>query len=208
MIEINIIKSRLEKFRKKRLVFNLFLIYFAGLIFLGGFFLVVFLSNRSVINNTKKEIDRIKNQIYAEKEKFEYIKEKEKVSEFLLKSINLFINEKEKRIEWAPVLAFIGEKIPNGIWIDRLGTGEDKYTDKEGKNTTISISGYVLKGVVNERETVDRLVRNLNSGSIFSNVLLKEIKIAEVEDEEVLFFNIECLLQKKKEIKNVAEASN
>ncbi|MCX8082231.1 MAG: hypothetical protein N3D17_02365 [bacterium] len=212
MIEINIIRTRLERFKNRHMVFNLFLIYFAGLFFLLGFLLIVFLSNRSIISKTSNEIENIQQKIISDKEKFDFIKQKDVESQEMLKSINFFINEKEKRIEWAPILNFVGENVPSGIWLERFYSKEvdnrpQSTGDRGEKSTVILISGYVFREIMNERESIDKFVKNLTAFNGFKDVYLKEVKKIIVENTEVISFLIECEIKGKKG-KNAIETSN
>jgi len=210
MIELNIIKGRLESFRKKRIIFSVFLIYFAGLIFLMGVLSLNILFNRIFIKKTINEIEAIKQKLSADNEKITYIKENEKEMQGLLKGMNFFIEESEKRIQWAPILTFVGERIPAGMWLERFVSKEESsQTEKKGEKKIV-ISGYILPGVVNEREVIDRMVRSLSSGDIFSDVSLKDVKkVVETENKiELLAFEIECRIKQKRGAGNVAKASN
>lgn len=204
MIEINIIRTRLEKFRKKRMVFNIFLIYLAGLLFLLFILSMNFLANKAYISRIKRDIKSIEDKIAAEQEKFNYVKEQEKKTQILLKNMNFFTKVTEERILWAPILAFTGEKVPAGIWLDRF-TVKDAQKQKE---IVLIISGYVLPGMVNERDAIDRFVRSMDNGNIFKEVSLKEVKKTEHDDIEVLAFQIECGLKQNRDKDDTGKKSN
>ncbi|MCM8776703.1 MAG: PilN domain-containing protein [Candidatus Omnitrophica bacterium] len=206
MIEINIIKTRLEKFRRKRMAFNFFSIYFAGLLFLLFIFSMNFLANKAYISKIKREIKTIEDKIAAEQEKFNYIKEYENQTKILLKKMNFFTTALKERILWAPVLAFTGEKVPPGIWLDRFAV-KDKLDKDKGMNTVL-ISGYVLPGMVNEREAIDRFVRSMSTGTIFGEVSLKEVKKIIQNDKEVIAFHMECILKQKRGTDNASDVSD
>jgi len=210
MIELNIIKGRLESFRKKRIIFSVFLIYFAGLIFLMGVLSLNILFNRTFIKKTLNEIEAIKQKLSADSEKIAYIKENEKEMQTLLKGMDFFIEESDKRIQWAPILTFVGERIPAGVWLERFVSKEDTSQAEKKGEKAILISGYILPGIVNEREVIDRMVRTLSSGDIFSTVSLKDVKkVVETENNiELLTFQIECRLKQKRGAGNVAKESN
>lgn len=195
MIEINIIKTQLEKFRRRRMVFNLFLIYLAGLIFLLFIFSMGIMVNKASIARIKKDIQLIENKIAAEQEKFIYIKEREKKAQQLLKNMDIFTEEVRKRVLWSPVLIFTGERVPTGIYLDGFTV---KDTPDKNKELIVIISGYILPGITNERETIDRFIRNMSDGYIFSNIFLRDVQ-KEVRDRtEVLAFHIECRLKQKR----------
>ncbi|HOL21311.1 MAG TPA: PilN domain-containing protein [bacterium] len=207
MIELNIIKGRLEKFRKKKMVFNVFVIYLAGLLFLLLILSMNLLANKASILRIKKEIKTIEDKIAAEQEKFNYIKEREKKTQELLKSINFFTEVARERVLWSPVLAFTGEKVPPGIWLDRFTVKDTSDKQKKGV-ITVLISGYVLPGMVNEREAIDRFVRSLSDGNIFTDVFLKEVRKTTQDEIEVLAFQMECVLKQKRGADNVSEVSD
>ena len=207
MIELNIIKGRLEKFRKKKMVFNVFVIYLAGLLFLLLILSMNLLANKASILRIKKEIKTIEDKIAAEQEKFNYIKEREKKTQELLKSINFFTEVARERVLWSPVLAFTGEKVPTGIWLDRFTVKDTSDKQKKGV-ITVLISGYVLPGMVNEREAIDRFVRSLSDGNIFTDVFLKEVRKTTQDEIEVLAFQMECILKQKRGADNVSEVSD
>ncbi|MCM8820847.1 MAG: hypothetical protein NC932_02725 [Candidatus Omnitrophica bacterium] len=74
--------------------------------------------------------------------------------------------------------------------------------------TTILISGYVLPGMVNEREAIDRFVRSMSDGNTFIDVSLKEVKKMIQNDKEVLAFHIECILKQKRGTDNAGDVSD
>jgi hypothetical protein len=196
MIELNVLKTRLEKFRKQRVVLNLFVIYFAGLFFLLVFFAITFAGNRTQIKRIRSDIKRIENSIAAEKEKVDYIKDREKESKKLIGGLELFSSESENRVVWSPILAFTGQNVPSGIWLERFSVKESSSREKDKKETkAIVINGYVFPEIVNEREAIDRFVRNLSRSVLFSGVYLKEVK-KEVKDKmTVRAFSVECELK-------------
>ncbi len=196
MIELNILKTRLEKFRRRRVVLNLFVIYFTVLAFLLAVLAMDFIVNKLAIKKISDDIKAIECKIADEKEKVGYIRSKEKESERLLKNLEIFSSEAEKRIVWTPILYFTGQNVPQGIWLERFSV-KDTATQPEGKKgqTMIIISGYVFPEIVNEREAIDRFVRNMSRGEIFSGVYLKEIRKVTKGVTEVRAFNMECELK-------------
>jgi Tfp pilus assembly protein PilN len=196
MIELNILKTRLEKFRRQRVVLNLFIIYFTVLVFFLGLLAMNFIVNKLTIKRIRNDIKTLECKITDEKEKVGYIKNKEQESEHLLKNLEIFSSEVEKRIIWAPILHFTGQNVPSGIWLERFSVKNPATQKKSEKDkAVITISGYVFPEIVNEREAIDRFVRNMSRGDIFREVYLKEVKKEMKGVTEVRAFNIECGLQ-------------
>lgn len=196
MIELNVLKTRLEKFRKQRVVLNLFVIYFAGLAFLFIILSMNFIANKMYIKRIKKDIKTIENKIAEEKEKVDYIKDREKESEKLLNNLKLFSSESKKRILWTPILAFTGQNVPSGIWLEKFSVKESSSREQDKKEgAAIVITGYVFPEIANEREAIDRFVRNMSSGNLFDGVYLKEVRKEMKDLTEVQAFNIECELK-------------
>lgn len=197
MIELNILKLRLEEYKKQRMMVNLFILYFAGLVFILMVLSMGFIVNKIQMKNLQKNIKKIEANITLEKEKVEYVKEKEQESIMLLKNIEFFSSEYKKRISWAPILSFSGETVPSGIWLERFSSKEkvSQVEDKTQKQHIITIDGYVLPGVANEREAIDRFVRNMSKGILFKRVSLKEVKKEMKRSVDVNAFNIECELK-------------
>jgi len=122
-----------------------------------------------------------------------YIKTREKESERLLKGMELFSSEIEKRVLWSHILYFVGQNVPSGIWLERLAMKEiSKDKSDKKKEKIIAVDGYVLPEVINERKAIDRFVRDMSRGNMFSGVYLKEVK-KEVRDHlDVQVFKVEC----------------
>jgi len=209
MIELNILRTRLDRFRKQQIVLNLFIIYFAGLAFLLLLLAMTFLGNKLYISRIENDIRTIEEKIAAEQKTVEYIKIREKESERLLKRMSVFAEEYEKRILWAPLLAFTGQNVPAGIWLEDFSVKPASSAPKEKKDTvTVTITGYLLPGMVNERVVIDRFVRDLSRGNVFAGVYLKEVRKKEREGMETVVFDIECELKNKRGVSDVAEASD
>lgn len=192
MIELNILKERLEKFRKKRVVFNLFIIYFGGLVFIVLALSLNFMGNKIQVLRIKQDIEKIERRMETEKEVISSIGRKGKETENLLKNLSFFTSEFKKRVIWTEKLAFIGKNIPLGIWLSKLVTAPPKDKKASGK---LTLSGYLLPEAVNERETVDRFVRILNDSGLFKAVSLKEVRRDTRERREVVSFEISCELK-------------
>ncbi|MBN1445317.1 MAG: PilN domain-containing protein [Candidatus Omnitrophica bacterium] len=204
MIELNIIKARLAKFRKQRVVVNLFIIYFAGLAFLLMILAMNFLRNELNIRHMRREIKTIEEKISGESEKVEYIKAREKESVRLLKKMDFFAEESRGKIFWAPILAFTARNVPAGIWLEKFSSP----ADEKKETVAITIKGYVFPDIADERAAIDRFVRNLGSGSMFGAVYLKEVIKVERERRQVVSFEIECELKQKRSVKKIAGASD
>jgi Tfp pilus assembly protein PilN len=204
MIELNIIKARLAKFKRRRMIFNLFVIYFAGLVFLLMILAMNFLRNELNIRQMNREKKAIEEKISGEIQKVEYIREREDESVRLLKKMEFFAEEAGEKIFWAPILSFTARNVPAGIWLEKFSSPAD---DKK-EAVVITIRGYVLPDITDERAAIDRFVRNLGSGGMFGAVYLKEVVKVEREKRQVVSFEIECELKQKRSVKKIAGTSD
>ena len=105
-----------------------------------------------------------------------------------------FISEKEMRVLWTNNIGFIGRNVPYGIWLSRLS-----YTMPSSAKALriISIEGYMSPDMANERETIDRFVRNLTRGGYFENVKLQKVTKTGSEEDQIVTFNLKCEMLKK-----------
>ncbi len=204
MIELNILETRLEKFKKQRVVFNLFIIYFAGLAFLLLLLAMNFLRNEMNIRQIRQDIKTIESKISGESEKVEYIKAREEESGRLLKKMEFFAAESQNNILWAPIIAFTARNVPSGMWLEKF-----TVPDEDKKETVmITIKGYILPDAVDERATIDRFVRSLGNGNLFEAVYLREVRRDKKDKTEVTSFEIECELKQKRSVKKIAGTSD
>ncbi|HNS32875.1 MAG TPA: PilN domain-containing protein [bacterium] len=194
MIELNLLKERLARFKRKRVIINLFIIYFGGIAFILIALLMNFMGNKMQVKRIMHDIKKIEEKMENEKDIIESIEKKGKDTEELLKSIAFFMSESEKRVLWTGRLNFIGSSVPYGIWLNRLASDSP---DEDSKERTITIEGHLLPFMTNERESIDRFVRTLGSGSIFETVSLQEISRVVKGEKEIVSFTIVCGIDKK-----------
>jgi len=194
MIELNILKDRLEKFRRKRVIFNLFIIYSGGLVFILLALSMNFVGNKMQVVKIKESIRKIERNMEKEKDRISYIGEKSEETESLLKSLSFFASESKKRILWTDKIAFIGERVPYGIWLSSLYSNTPGKDEKEPR--TITVEGYILPDMVNERAAVDEFVRNLSNANMFETVSLKEVSKNSKLRDDIISFEILCELKK------------
>jgi len=84
----------------------------------------------------------------------------------------------------------------HGIWIDKL-TGEIKYTKKNKKEKIITIYGYVLPQIINERKGIDKFIKNLEKYRSFKKTFLSEVKKEKKDNIEVIYFKIKTVINEK-----------
>jgi Tfp pilus assembly protein PilN len=194
MIELNILKERLEKYKNRRVITNLFIIYLGGLLFILMVLGMTFLGNKIQIRKVLSDIRKIEDKMNKEKEVISEIKTKGEATDKLLEVMAFFISEKEKRVLWTNNIGFIGRNVPYGIWLSRLS-----YTMPSSAKALriISIEGYMLPDMANERETIDRFVRNLSRGNYFENVKLQKVTKTGSEEDQIVSFYLKCEMLKK-----------
>lgn len=196
MIELNLIKTRLEKFKRQRVVLNLFIIYFAGLVFIFMIMGMHFIGNRVEIRQLHRNIKEISAKIAAEEEKVNYIQKKDIETRKLLKNLGMYSSEYKKRVLWSPILSFVGERVPSKICLESFSLTKSSSEEKGSKKKRIIlITGYVLPETTNERETIDRFIRNMSSARFFEKVCLKEVRKEMKDTQKIMSFNIECELK-------------
>ncbi|MGI6595862.1 MAG: hypothetical protein ACOX1Z_04130 [Candidatus Ratteibacteria bacterium] len=65
MIELNILKLRLEEYKKQRMMVNLFILYFAGLVFILMVLSMGFIVNKIQMKNLQKNIKKNRGKYYS-----------------------------------------------------------------------------------------------------------------------------------------------
>ena len=194
MIELNILKERLEKYKNRRVITNLFIIYLGGLLFILMVLGMTFLGNKIQIRKVLSDIRKIEDKMNKEKEVISEIKTKGEETDKLLEVMAFFISEKEKRVVWTNNIGFIGRNVPHGLWLSRLSYIMPSST-KALK--ILNIEGYMLPDMSNERETIDRFVRNLSRGNYFEYVKLQIVTKTGSEEDQIVSFYLKCEMLKK-----------
>lgn len=198
MIEINILKKRWEKYRKKFLIVKIVIYYFAGLILIFFLCSVIFFSNKFIINGIKKEIKTLENKIAAEKNLIENIKEINAKLQTLCKKCSLYEDEYKNRLLWSKNLAVISESVPSGMWISKLSY-QRAFSESE-KNITIIVEGFISPYYIKPEKGCLIFINNLkaNGKNLFDKVLLSEITKGLKEDNEVYYFKFEIKVKNER----------
>ncbi len=194
MIELNIIRESLAKFKRKRVIINLFIIYFGGLAFILLALSMNYFGNRIEVSRISHDIGIIKKKMEKESAVISLMKKKSRDTEDLLDRMSFFISQAENRILWTNKIGFISRSLPSGVWLSRISSSRP-MTDNDPRQ--LEIEGYILHGTANERLLIDRFIRNLGSGGYFEKVKLAEISRNPKEKREAVFFKVSCDIFKK-----------
>ncbi len=192
MIEINILKDRLFRYKQKRVVLNLFLIYVGGLLLILFILSISFWGNIQQIGSIQESIQNIERQKESHKAIIHLIETKGQQTESLLERLAFFMSEYEKRVLWTELLGFISNSLPNGLWLEQLAL---KPSQDAKSPRVITITGYTLADGVDERASIEMLVRNLSRGKPFETVSLNSVHRETKEQQEVVSFEITCELK-------------
>lgn len=194
MIELNILKPRLEEYRKRRILLNAFVLYFSIMAFLFAILAMHFIVNRRHVNRIKSEIKAIESSIAEQKERVEYIAMREAQIQRSLKELAVFSSESEKRVLLAPVLSFTAGNVPSGIWLERFSANAPASAGSDSK-ASLEIQGYVFSSAVNDRQAIDRFVRSMSRGDMFKSVALNYVRRETYGESEVTAFSVNCIFE-------------
>ncbi|HOK56735.1 MAG TPA: hypothetical protein PKV21_09290 [bacterium] len=199
MIEINLLKRRLEKYRKKILLIRFIIFYLTGLVTIFLICGIFYLSNKIIIERIKNEIKNLDKEIMAEKVIFENLKTNDKKLQILCQKCSFYEDEYKDRILWSDIFWIISDSLPSGIWIKKLSYKKG-YTQK-GKNFNIFIEGYISPYYIQPEKGCSYFAKNLmeKGKSIFEKISLLEIRKEKKEDNEIYYFKFELNLKEKNE---------
>ncbi|HRR96992.1 MAG TPA: hypothetical protein P5150_09730 [Candidatus Ratteibacteria bacterium] len=193
MIEINILRKRLERFHRRRVLTKIIIFYFGGLflilLILGG----VYLSNKLIILQDKENMDKLRADIRKDEELVEMVKKFHDECDVLCKNMSLYKDEINSRVVWYDKLSLISNCLPPGMYLNRISF---KESGSQEKKKVIIIDGYVSPIVENPRKTLSSFVQNIkrDGGSLIDKITLTQINNVKTE-EEVVYFVFECSLK-------------
>ncbi|HOV22206.1 MAG TPA: hypothetical protein PLW95_05955 [bacterium] len=193
MIEINILRKRLERFHRRRVLTKIIIFYFGGLflilLILGG----VYLSNKLIILQDKENMDKLRADIRKDELLVEMVKKFHDECNVLCKNISFYKDEINTRVVWYDKLSLISNCLPPGMYLNRISF---KESGSQEKKKVIIIDGYVSPIVENPRKSLSYFVQNLkrDGGSFIDKITLTQINNVKTE-EEVVYFVFECSLK-------------
>lgn len=196
MIEVNILKGRWEKYKKRILMMRIFIFY------LVGFFLIVLIlstisfSNKLTIDRIKKEIKNLEDKIKTEKIFFENLKKSNEKLQVLCKKCSFYEDEYKNRLLWSKNLAIISESLPKGMWLNKLSY--KKEFKESGKEIVILLEGFISPYYIKPEKGCLIFAKNLKEkgNEIFEKITLVEITKWQKEDSEVYHFKFEIKIKK------------
>lgn len=195
MIEINILKKKTEKYKKKILIMRVLFLYFTGLILILFICGLLSFTNKVIIGQIKRDIDKLKEKIESEKVMMENLKENYAKLEIICKKCAFYEEEFKERILWSNILQVIADALPAGMWINKISYKKD--TTQKEKNTSIMIDGFIVPNIVQPSKGFSVFNENLKlkGFQIFNQIVLTEIKKEEIENNKVYNFKIEIKLK-------------
>ncbi|MCM8804798.1 MAG: PilN domain-containing protein [Candidatus Omnitrophica bacterium] len=196
MIEVNILKARWEKYKRRILILRIFVFYFAGLLLIVLICSTIFFSNKLIIERIKKEIKDFENKAKTERVLFENLKESNEKLQILCEKCSFYEDEYKNRVTWSRNLAIISESLPDGMWLIKLSYKKE-FTE-EGKEIIILLEGFISPFYIKPEKGCLIFARNLKEkgNNIFEKVSLIEITKGQKEDNEVYYFKFEIKAKK------------
>lgn len=196
MIEVNILKVRLEKYKRKILILRILIFYLAGLILIILICSAVFFSNKLIVDGIKKEIKNLENKAKAERIFFENLKKSDEKLQILCKKCSFYEDEYKNRVIWSRNLAIISESLPDGMWLSRLSYKKE-FTEN-GKKIIILLDGFISPFYIKPEKGCLIFARNLKEkgSNIFEKISLIEITKGQKDDNEVYYFKFEINVKK------------
>lgn len=203
MIEINILRERLEKFRGRLVFSRVIMGYLFGLLFVFSGVFGKLAANRIQINSIQRNIARVRASISQEQSVVNQIQTYQARMENLLKKLALCETELADRPVWTEKVRLIGESLPPGMWLTRItvsqGSQWKSATEQKG-NTFFLIDGFVSQAGTREREALASFLTRLSDQAKkeFDTVILREVSRVETKEGMQIAFKVECLVQGKK----------
>ncbi|MCM8758656.1 MAG: hypothetical protein NC906_02645 [Candidatus Omnitrophica bacterium] len=196
MIEINLLKTRQEKFYQKVLLIRILFIYVIGFIFLLIVLGISFLSNRIAIKSVMGAIEKYNQRIKEYQSVIKTLENYKSEIDTLARLLFLGQEEYKKRILWGKRFSIIVSSVPEGIAINKMLLSENTIGEKTQK--VLIIEGSVMPGIENVSGVLTQFINGIknNSSSEFSSVTLAEIKKSDKSaGTQGTLFKIECELK-------------
>ncbi|MGB9677871.1 MAG: PilN domain-containing protein [Candidatus Ratteibacteria bacterium] len=191
MIEINLLRKKWEKYRKRIIILKFLLFYFIGLFFILIIFAAFYVSNKIVISKIKNDIENLKKKVYEEKGLFELLKTHQEKCSLLCKKLSFYQDEYKNRILWSDKLYLISSSIPDGMWLSKLSY--KKEYEEKGKNIFLIVEGFISPFFIKPEKAITYFVRNLKvkGENPFNSVKLIKLEKGKIEDNDVYYFKFE-----------------
>lgn len=191
MIEINLLKTRQEKFYQKVFLLRILFVYFIGFICLLVIAGVSFFSLRIAINSAIAGIENYNQKIKSEQVVIQTLEKHKEEMENLSKALFLGYEEYRKRILWGKRFNIIANAVPENIKLSKIYLSQ--ITQGEINKKVFVIEGFVVQNPQSIRKPITEFMNNIkkNSGTEFSNISLIEIK----KEQQNVTFKIECELK-------------
>lgn len=196
MIEINLLKTRQEKFYQKLLLIRILFIYVIGFIFLLIVLGISFLSNRIAIKSVMGAIEKYNQRIKEYQSVIKTLENYKSEIDKLARLLFLGQEEYKKRILWGKRFSIIVSSVPEGIAINKMLLSENTIGEKTQK--VLIIEGSVIPGIENVSGVLTQFINGIknNSNSEFNSVSLAEIKKSDKSaGTQGTLFKIECELK-------------
>lgn len=195
MIELNILNTRMARFRQRRAAVRIFVIYLGGLFLILLVLLAHLMGIRTQAAWIKNDILEIEAKMAEKQTLFAEVAAREREAARFLETMEFYLAEQKKRVLWTDHLACIGQKTPPGVWLSRLASHAPSGTGETATPRTLSVEGYLLPDLVDENAAIDAFVRDLDRDDTFSRVYLEGLRRGFRERHEVTAFTIRCELK-------------
>ncbi|MCM8817596.1 MAG: hypothetical protein NC913_08850 [Candidatus Omnitrophica bacterium] len=196
MIEINLLKTRQEKFYQKVLLIRILFIYVIGFIFLLIILGISFLSNRIAIKSVMGAIEKYNQRINEYQSVIKTLENYKSEIDKLARLLFLGQEEYKKRILWGKRFSIIVSSVPEGIALNKMLLSENTIGEKTQK--VLIIEGSVIPGSENVSGVLTQFINGIknNSSSEFNSVTLAEIRKSDKSaGTQGTLFKIECELK-------------
>lgn len=196
MIEINLLKTRQEKFYKKVLLLRILFVYIIGFIFLLLILGISFLSNRIAIKSVMSSLEKYNQMIKEQQGIINMLENYKNEIDKLAKLLFLGQEEYKKRILWGNRFNIIVSSVPEGIILNKISLSENTTGEKTQK--VLVVEGSVTPAVENVSNVLAQFISGIknNSASEFGSVTLAEIRKSDRSaDMQGTIFKIECELK-------------
>ncbi len=193
MIEINLLKTRQERFYQKIFLIRIMFVYVLGFVFLLIILGISFLSNRIAIKSALSAIEKYNQRIKEQQNIVESLENYRAEIEKISKALFLGQEEYKKRILWSKRFNIIVSSVPDSIALDKMFLSQK--TQGEKNQEVFVIEGTVMPGIENTSGAITRFMNDIksNSTSEFGSIALVEVrKVDKSASIQGTMFKIEC----------------
>jgi Tfp pilus assembly protein PilN len=200
MKNLNLLRSRLDKYYHRMIIRRIFIFYFTGLLVICGFISLEYFNKKREVRREKKAVNRIEKQLLEEKELIRRLTNYQKETDKYLRQIQAYKNALEEKVIWTPKLLLFSQSLPSGVFLRKISWDKDK--------NSFIVEGFVA-GESERRERLSAFITSLkkNNRQEFKDIVLnRAARETSRKGEIALRFELKCVTTGEEDNAKVAKS--